>query len=162
MNIDADVQLLLHSTRVGVLVTLGNEGPVGSAVPFLICEGWQELLVHLSTLAAHTQNLLQDPRLSLFLMEPDHPQKNPLALKRFNLQGSGSRVDPQSPTYEVLARRFIDRFPEARMTMSLADFQLWQLQMHRAQFIAGFGQAYTAEASAPTTWLQQRRREANP
>ena len=68
MHIDAEVQSLLHTTRVGMLATVGDAFPLASAVPFLPLQGWTELLLHISTLAAHTRNLLRDPRLSLLIM----------------------------------------------------------------------------------------------
>lgn len=160
MHIDTEVQSLLETTRVGMLATVGEALPLASAVPFIAMDGWMDLLLHLSTLAAHTQNLLRDSRVSMLLMEPDGPQKNPLALKRLTLQGTASRVEHSASTYEALARRYTDRFPDAHITMALADFQLWQLRMHTAQFIAGFGRAYMAERAQPCAWQHQGRREA--
>ena len=162
MHIDTEVQSLLQTTRVGMLATLGETLPLASAVPFVALDGWTDLLLHLSTLAAHTQNLLRDPRMSILLMEPDDAQKNPLALRRLSLQGAACRLNPNSPTYAALARRYLDRFPDAHITMTLADFQLWQLQLHAAQFIAGFGQAYMAERAHPLVWQHQGRRESKP
>lgn len=157
MALDIEVQSLLNTTRVGMLATVGEALPLASAVPFVALDGWVDLLLHLSTLAVHTQNLLRDPRLSLLVMEADAPQKNPLALTRLILQGTAGRIDRQNPAYERLARQFTDRFPEAAMTMALADFQLWGLRIQAAQFIAGFGRAYRAESSHPSVWQQQGR-----
>ncbi len=162
MHLDAEVQSLLNMTRVGMLATIGEALPLASAVPFVVLDGWADLLLHISTLAAHTQNLLRDPRLSLLVMEADAPQKNPLALKRLILQGTAGRIDLQSPTYDSLARRFTDRFPDAAVTMVLSDFQLWRLQIQTAQFIAGFGRAYTAESGQSNVWRQQGRRDFKP
>jgi putative heme iron utilization protein len=158
MHIDAEVQSLLDTTRVGMLATIGEAFPLASAVPFVSVQGWVDLILHISTLAAHTRNLLRDPRLSLLVMESDGPEKNPLALKRLILQGTANPLDPQSPTYDPLARQFTARFPDAAVTMALADFQLWQLHIQTAQFIAGFGRAYTAASDQPDVWEHQGRR----
>jgi heme iron utilization protein len=162
MHIDAEVESLLQTTRVGMLATIGDTFPLASAIPFLPLKGWTELILHISTLAAHTRNLLHDPRLSLLVMEPDDPQKNPLALKRLSLQGTADPIDPQSPTCDMLARHFTDRFPDAAITMALADFQFWRLDLQTAQFIAGFGRAYVARSSQPSVWQQQGRRDSKP
>ena len=162
MHIDAEVHSLLHTTRVGMLATIGEAFPLASAVPFVSLQGWADLLVHISTLAAHTRNLLLDPRMSLLVMESDAPEKNPLALKRLILQGTANPIDPQSATYDRPARQFIERFPDAAVTMALADFQFWQLRIRTAQFIAGFGRAYTAASGQPGVWEHQGRREAKP
>jgi putative heme iron utilization protein len=68
-----------------VLLTLRNEHPFGSHVPYLLGDDWSRVYLHLSRLALHTQHLLEDARVSLFLAEPDKPGKNPLALQRINL-----------------------------------------------------------------------------
>lgn len=162
MDINAEVESLLHGTRVGMLATMGEEFPLASAVPFVSLQGWTDLLLHISTLAAHTRNLLREPRLSLLVMEHDGPDKNPLALRRLILQGTAARLDRQDTTYDLLARQFTERFPDADVTMALADFQLWQLHIRTAQFIAGFGRAYTAEFGQPHAWEHQGRRESKP
>ena len=162
MSIDVEVQSLLNNTRVGMLATIGEARPLASAVPFVALEGWVDLLLHLSTLAAHTQNLLRDPRASLLVMETDDLQKNPLALTRLILEGTADRLDRNSATYEALARRFTDRFPDAAITMTLGDFQLWHLRFEAAQFIAGFGRAYKAESGHPHVWQHQGRRDSKP
>jgi heme iron utilization protein len=95
-------------------------------------------------------------------MEGDAPEKSPLALKRLILQGTANPIDRQSPTYDFLARQFTERFPDATVTMALADFQLWQLRIQTAQFIAGFGRAYTALSGQPGVWEHQGRRESRP
>jgi putative heme iron utilization protein len=162
MHIETEVHSLLHTTRVAMLATVGEALPLASAVPFVPLNGWIDLLLHLSTLAAHTQNVLRDPRVSLLLMETDDPTKNPLALKRLILQGTAHRIDYQGSTYPALALQFTARFPEAAVTMALADFQLWQLRIQTAHFIGGFGRAYTAHADQPSLWQQQGRRESQP
>ena len=162
MHIETEVHSLLHTTRVAMLATVGDPLPLASAVPFVPLNGWIDLLLHLSTLAAHTQNLLRNPRVSLLLMESDDPKKNPLALKRLILQGAAHRVDRQDPAYQGLTRQFTDRFPDGAITMTLADFQLWRLRIETAQFIGGFGRAYTAHTDQPSLWTQQGRPEPKP
>jgi putative heme iron utilization protein len=77
---------LTQGVRTGVLLTMRNGKPFGSHVPYVFGENWTRAYLHLSRLALHTQHLLQDPHVSLFLSETDHPEKNPLALRRINLQ----------------------------------------------------------------------------
>jgi hypothetical protein len=89
MHIDAEVHSLLHTTSVGMLATVGDVFPLASAVPFIALKGWAELLLHISTLAAHTQNLLRDPRLSLLIMETDAPPEESSCLETTQLARYG-------------------------------------------------------------------------
>src|SRR5579884_4555734 len=136
MDIEAEVRALLGTTRVGMLATLGPDGPLASAIPFVALEGWQTLGIHVSTLAAHTQRLRHDPRVSVLVLEADQPQHNPLALKRLVLQGRASIVSSDHPQHDLITAGFLARFPDARITLGLGDFQFWTLSMHRALFIA--------------------------
>jgi putative heme iron utilization protein len=147
---------LIREIRAGVLLTLRHGRPFGSHVPFLLGEDWTRVYVHLSRLALHTQHLLADPRLSLFLSEPDSPQKNPLALKRMNLQGLGVILPPEEPKYARAKERYLARFPAASAMFTFADFNLWELRMEEAHLVLGFGQAYLSSAATPHEWTHQR------
>lgn len=155
-NVEAEFCELIEAVRVGVLITMTPEGPMGSHAPFLLGEDWTTAIVHLSGLAQHTRNLSADPRVGLFLAEGDRPDKNPLAIKRVSLQGRAELLDPASPRYPPLKERYIARFKHSEMTFGMSDFRLWELKMDSAQFVAGFGRAYRARRDAPRHWVHQR------
>ncbi|MBD0315570.1 MAG: pyridoxamine 5'-phosphate oxidase family protein [Nitrospiraceae bacterium] len=146
---------LMHDIRTGVLLTLRNGRPFGSHVPYIIGENWTRVYVHLSRLALHTQHLLIDPRVSLFVAEPDRPEKNPLALRRINLQGAASVLPEGDSSYTPAKQAYLTRFPQAAMMFGFGDFNLWELRMDDAHLVLGFGQAYLSHADAPGTWTHQ-------
>ena len=147
---------LAQEIRTGVLLTLRNGRPFGSHVPYVFGDNWTRAYLHLSGLALHTQHLLQDSRVSLFVSEPDGPGKNPLALKRMNLQGTGVILPDTRPDYADLKQRYLDRFPQSAMMFSFGDFNLWELTLDDAHLVLGFGQAYQAIATAPLAWMHQK------
>ena len=147
---------LIRSVRVGNLITMNERGPFGSHVPFLIGENWSRLYIHISGLALHTQNLKAERRVSLFLTEPDEPQKNPLALQRINLQGIAHPIADQDPAYAKVQAVYIARFPQSKLMFGFADFSLWELQMSFAHYVAGFGAAYYAHGDRPMEWIHQK------
>jgi heme iron utilization protein len=138
------------------LLTVSPEGPFGSLVPFLPGEDWTCAYVHLSTLAPHFENLEKNPCASLFLSEPDQPQKNPLALKRLNLQGRAKRMDRESPEYAQVQARYLERFKSSAITFQLPDFHLWALEFSSAHLVLGFAQAFRAKAESPDEWALLR------
>src|ERR1041385_2744854 len=111
-DIDAEFHALVQSLRVGVLITTGPEGPFGSHVPFLMTGDWTRVFIHISRLAVHTKNLMQDRRLALFLAEPDRTEKNPAALKRINLQGSAHPLADDAQGYGEIKENYLSRFPQ--------------------------------------------------
>lgn len=147
---------LTQDVRTGVLLTMRNGKPFGSHVPYVLGDNWTRAYLHLSQLALHTQHLRQDPQVSLFLSEPDHAEKNPLALRRINLQGTATILSPDAPTYAQMKARYLARFPKSAMTFGFADFSLWELQLQDAHLVLGFGQAYQATAPSPDHWIHQQ------
>lgn len=156
MDVQTKWETLAQEVRTGVLLTMRNGKPFGSHVPYVLGENWTRAYVHLSRLALHTQHLLQDPHLSLFLSEPDHPEKNPLALRRMNLQGTAVILTAEAPAYAGIKERYLARFPKSAMMFGFADFSLWELQMQDAHLVLGFGQAYQSTADSPDLWAHQQ------
>ena len=98
---------LVDEVRTGVLLTLRDGHPFGSHVPYVFGNDWSRVYLHLSRLALHTQHLSADPRVSLFIAEPDKPGKNPLALQRINLQGDAVMLSPTDAEYESVKQRYL-------------------------------------------------------
>jgi putative heme iron utilization protein len=120
---------LTEEVRTGVLLTLRDGRPFGSHVPYVFGEHWTRAYIHVSRLALHSEHLLRDPRVGLFVSEPDRPGKNPLALRRMNLQGEAAMVNVAALNYAEVKERYLARFPQSAMMFSFADFSLWELRL---------------------------------
>jgi len=147
---------LTQEVRTGVLLTLREGRPFGSHVPYVFGEHWTRAYIHVSRLALHTEHLLRDSRVGLFVSEPDLPGKNPLSLRRMNLQGEAALLNVNAPDYAEVKARYLARFPQSAMMFGLSDFALWELRLQGAHLVLGFGQAYLAEATTPLTWIHQK------
>ncbi len=152
---------LVQQVRTGVLLTLRDGHPFGSHVPFAFGHNWSRVYLHLSRLALHTQHLLADAPFSLFIAEPDQPGKNPLALRRINLQGNAAILPPTDASYATVKERYLEKFPQSRMMFGFGDFALWELRLRDAHLVLGFGQAYQAHSMAPQQWLHQKPEKKN-
>jgi heme iron utilization protein len=147
---------LIEDVRTAVLLTLRNGQPFGSHVPYVFGSDWTRAYLHLSRLALHTQHLLNDPHMSLFIAESDGPEKNPLALKRMNLQGETVILSPNAPSYDTIKEQYLDRFPQAEMMFGFGDFAIWELRLEDAHFVLGFGQAFVSTGETPSRWVHQK------
>lgn len=155
-EVQAAYNALVARVRVAVLLTLKQGHPFGSHVPYLIGDDWSCVYLHLSRLASHTQHMIEDPRVSLFIAEPDGAGKNPSALQRLNLQGTGAVLSPSHETYKQVKQRYLAQFPQSRMLFGFGDFAIWELHMSGAHLVLGFGQAYQARAANPREWRHQK------
>jgi len=138
---------LLAAEKVGVLSTISVHRagfPYGSVTPYaLTAQGAPVLL--LSRLAAHTKNLLADPRASLFVGDRSAAE-DPQAGARVSLLG---RMAPVPPAGEGDARtRYIAAWPRAVDYLALGDFSFWRLEIEEARLIAGFGEIRWLDGSA--------------
>jgi putative heme iron utilization protein len=155
-EVQAACDKLTEEVRTGVLLTIRDGRPFGSHVPYIVGEHWTRAYIHVSRLALHSEHLMRDPRVGLFVSEPDRPGKNPLALRRMNLQGEAVLLDSGAPIYDEVKGLYLARFPQSAMMFGFGDFSLWELRLEGAHLVLGFGQAYLADATNPHTWVHQK------
>lgn len=135
------VRQLLAQEKHGLLSTLSRKAqgwPFGSLAPFALTANGEPLLL-LSQLAEHTQNLLADPRVSLFVQDAQ-AQANPQAGARATLLCTAEVVAESE--VEAARQAYLHRFPDAASLFQMGDFRLFKLKIERIRFIRGFGEMY--------------------
>lgn len=131
---------LLRQARHGALATLdpADGAPLATRTALATdMDGAPVILT--STLSAHTQALLKDPRCSLLVGEPG--KGDPLAHPRLTVIARAERVTEET-LRERLKRRYLARHPKAELYVDFPDFSFWRLAMSRTSLNGGFGRAY--------------------
>jgi len=129
---------LMHLGRIGSLSTQSRKQPgfpFGSLMPYALdSEGRPLFLV--STMAMHTQNLLADPRASLFVTEPG-ASGDPLGSSRVTLIGSVSRI----PEPDLAAARavYLTHYPDSKHWVDFDDFFFYRMDVLDVYYVGGFG-----------------------
>ena len=97
--------------------------------------------VHVSRLAWHTQDMLQDARVALSIAETDDRRADPFTLMRVTIRGEARQIDggPKDA--------WLERFPEQVINFELADFSFWKIAPRDARFVAGFGRIHNLSAA---------------
>lgn len=95
----------------------------------------------LSDLAAHSQAVAADPRVSL-LFDGTAGLIQPLTGPRVSLLGEIAETHD-----ERLKRRFLARHPDAAMYAGFKDFRFYKVTPERAHLVAGFGKIRWIEAA---------------
>lgn len=138
---------LLHGRRTAALGSVNADGTaMVSMVPYAIEFSAPCLVVHVSSLAAHTGNMLRQSAVSLLVMAPEMPGEPVHALPRATLQGRAEAPTPDSPHWHTARAAYLSRFPEAAPMMELGDFRLVRIHIDQIRQIAGFGAARTVDA----------------
>ena len=133
---------LLHSERNGVLSTLSNKldgWPYGSLMPFALSDHGEPLVL-LSMLAEHTQNVLHDPRVSLFVHDEKGTRENPQAATRATLICLAEAL--AGAESHAASEHYLARFPQSAQLFQMGDFKLFKLKIERIRYIGGFGDMY--------------------
>jgi hypothetical protein len=140
----AGLSRLLTSGRIAHLATLRAGAPMASMTLYLPEPRFAAFYVHVSRLAWHTQDMLQDPRVALSIAETDDGRADPFTLMRVSIRGDASQLARDNPE---LKARWLERFPEQAINFELADFSFWQITPRDARFVAGFGRIHNLSAS---------------
>jgi uncharacterized protein YhbP (UPF0306 family) len=136
---------LIRTERVAHLATLRGGAPMASMTLYLPDESFGAFYVHVSRLAWHTQDMLQDARVALSIAQADDARADPFTLMRVTIRGEATQAeDPDSS----LKSAWLRRFPEQAINFQLADFSFWQIAPRDARFVAGFGRIHNLSAAA--------------
>jgi nitroimidazol reductase NimA-like FMN-containing flavoprotein (pyridoxamine 5'-phosphate oxidase superfamily) len=132
---------LLAKERTAHLGTLRGGAPMVSMTLYLPEHDFSAFYVHVSRLAWHTQDMLQDARVALSICESDDRRPDPFTLMRVTIRGDATQIE-HGPKDAWLAR-----FPEQAINFTLADFSFWRIVPRDARFVAGFGRIHNLSAT---------------
>jgi putative heme iron utilization protein len=135
---------LIRKERIAHLGTLRGGAPLVSMTLFMAQPDLSAFYVHVSRLAWHTQDMLQDPRVALSIAETDDGRRDPFTLMRVSIRGAASQL---APDQQELKRLWLARFPEQAVNFELADFSFWKISPRDARFVAGFGRIHNLSAA---------------
>ena len=135
------VQNFIQQEKFGVLSTLSlkHDGwPFGSATPYAISASGDPIIL-VSSLAEHTKNMLNDPRVSLFIQDMT-TNANPQSIARATLLGVVESLNEKE--VEVATQQYVSRFPEAAQNFQLGGFSLLKIGVKQVRYIGGFGEMF--------------------
>ena len=138
--ISREAATLSRAQRWAALATLHEAEPLASMVAYSV-DADGALLFHISQLAQHTRDLVEHPRCSLVIGEPDALEGDPQRLQRVTLTGAASVIRRTDAPYLAAAEAYIARFPDAQMRFELGDFLLFRFTPEEARYVGGFARA---------------------
>jgi putative heme iron utilization protein len=139
---------LLQTQQVAALGTLHQGQPYVSMVPFAALPRGAGFVIHVSTLASHTKDMLSSPEVSLLVVAPAAPGVAPQELARVTIQGQAVQVTASSPGYPEAKSVYLSRFPQSAQMFSFSDFSLFTIVPSSVRFVGGFAQARTISPEA--------------
>lgn len=110
---------------------------------YLPAPDFSRFYVHVSRLAWHTQDMLQDARVALSIAETDDGRADPFTLMRVSVRGEARDLQKDL----TMKTAWLARFPEQAINFTLADFSFWEITPRDARFVAGFGRIHNLSAA---------------
>ena len=136
------VRDMISTHRVLSLAVIVDGDPEASLLPYALRPDYGAVYVQASGLARHSRGLQPGARVGVLIHENDSPEADPLQTGRMIVQATVTVLDRESREFAAARNRFVERFPAAGMTLSLGDFNLYELQLGRGRYVAGFAQAF--------------------
>ena len=132
------VRTLISLSTIGTLSTLSrkHEGfPFGSLMPYAVDPAGRPAFL-ISSMAMHTQNLLADPRASLFVAQ-SAADGDPLGAARATLIGQAKPV----PESDLSSARevYIATHENSKYWVDFTDFGFFWLELTDIYYVGGFG-----------------------
>jgi heme iron utilization protein len=136
---------LLERQEIGALGTLHDGDPAVSMVPYaLLADG--ALVIHVSSLATHTEDMLQHPAVSMLVMGEREGDTMPQALPRATVKGQPRQCVPEDPDHDAARAAYLARFPETEPMFDFGDFSLFVIEPHSVRVVGGFADAWAINA----------------
>ena len=133
---------LIQEQRIAAFGTLRDSAPFVSMVLFAASPDFASFYIHISRLAQHTRDILQDSRSSLMSAETDRGAVDPQTLARVSIQGEAIEVSRTDAGYDQAKSVYLQKLPQAASNFGLGDFSLFRIQPVKARYVAGFGKIF--------------------
>ncbi len=137
-----EIKEFRQERRTIQLATVDAEGrPNVSYAPYV--QNQEGYFVLISQIARHARNLLENPNVSLMMIEDEDSSKQLFARKRLTFDAVATVVERDTEMWQQVVGQMKDRFGEIIDGLSqLEDFVLFNLKAEQGLFVKGFGQAY--------------------
>ncbi|AJR08957.1 heme utilization protein HutZ [Photobacterium gaetbulicola] len=124
------------------LATVDADGkPNVSYAPFALLDDGYYVLI--SQIAKHARNLLENPRVSLMMIEDEAASKTIYARKRLTFEANVVVVERETKKWQVAVEQLKQRFGDIVDGLSgLEDFKMFRFEPTQGLFVKGFGQAF--------------------
>lgn len=141
-RLEPEIQEFRAERKTIQLATVDKDGkPNVSYAPFVVNENGYFVLI--SKIARHARNLIENPNVSLMLIEDENTSKLLFARKRLTFDATASVVERDSVQWQSVVSELEQRFGEIVQGLSqLEDFKLFCLKPIKGLFVKGFGQAF--------------------
>ena len=118
-----------------------NNDPFTSYAPYIKDDA--KYYVYISSIAKHSRNLDNNPKVSLFFIEDEISSENIFGRKRVVLQCNANKLPRDTEEFDKLIENFEKTHGSTmKMLKSMKDFSIFEFTPYSGEAVFGFGEAY--------------------
>lgn len=132
----------INNFKSTVLSTIDeNNAPFTSYAPYIKHDS--KYYVYISSIAKHSRNLDNNPKVSLFFVEDEISCENIFGRKRVVLQCDANKLPRDTEEFDKLIETFEKTHGSTmKMLKSMKDFSIFEFTPYSGEAVFGFGEAY--------------------
>ena len=138
----AAIRTLLMFQRILALAVIVDGEPEAALLPYALRDDLGAVYVQASGLARHARGLQPGATAGVLVHAGDSPAADPMQIARLSARTTVNVLGRDDPRFAAARARFVARFPGAEVTLSLGDFNLYELTFGRGRYIEGFARAF--------------------
>ena len=135
---------IINNMNTVILSTVNhNSEPNASYAPCCYDNSDNDFFIYISKLSKHTDNLINNPIVSLMIIEDEEKAENIFARKRFTISSRSSVIERDSKEWVSKMQLLENKFGEPIAYLkNLTDFYLFRLQPEEGLLVHGFARAF--------------------
>ena len=142
-NIQISANQFRAQFKTVLMATVSDQQSADASYAPFFLDDQSRTCVFISSLAKHTQNLINQPQASLLWIEDEQKATNIFARERLTLDCSAIIIARESAEWETLLNQFEQSHGETiALLKTLQDFQLFRFEARKGLYVRGFGEAY--------------------
>tara|TARA_Y100000590_G_scaffold266521_1_gene299345 strand:- start:255 stop:767 length:513 start_codon:yes stop_codon:yes gene_type:complete len=134
---------IINKMKTVILSTVNDKGePNASYAPCCVDDN-NNFFIYISKLSKHTDNLINNPVVSVMIIEDEEKSDNLFARKRLTITSNAEVIERDSDEWISKIELMEDKFGEPIAYLkNLTDFYLFRLQAKEGLLVHGFARAF--------------------
>lgn len=134
---------LINNMQTIMMSTIDSEGKPNSSYAPSVIDSCGNYYVYISKLSKHTLNMLNNPNVSMMIIEDESKTENVFGRKRFTMDSDVKVIDRDSEEWKEVILLMENKFGETMTYLKdLTDFYLFKLKPESGLLVHGFARAF--------------------
>ena len=134
---------LVFKAKTIILSTVSKNGQPNASYAPCIVDSDNNFFIYISSLSKHTANLINNPILSLMIIEDESESENIFGRKRFTMDAIANQVKRDSEKWSKIIKLMEDKFGETISYLkNMTDFYMFKIKPQNGLLVHGFARAF--------------------